>query len=168
LSGLPVDVLSGTNRGGGETGYSLKVKRLPIEQLWRVRQDSNRGSLLELMRKLMLFSEIHGIGKDIYTNDAITIDYGEIELPTSVAERTMKDEWQLQFGLTTEADMLRHDNPDLTREEAQVQFEKNLEEISKNNKLREELGLFDKTGGKKPLNEIQGNIYSRVASTENV
>jgi len=169
LSGLPIDVLSGTNKGEAESGYSLKVKRIPIEQLWSMRQDSNRASLIELARKTMLFSEIHQNKKNIYTDESVTVDFAEIEIPTSISERTMKEEWELGLGLTTEAEMIKNRNPDLTMEEAQAKFESNLKELAKNNELRRSFGLGQvdvNIVDRKSLNEIQGKIYSSVARTE--
>jgi hypothetical protein len=167
LSSLPVDVLAGTNKADAETGYSLKIKRMPIEQLWQCRQDSNRSSLVELMRKTMLFAEYHLNKKGkLYDNSAVTVDFGEVETPMMVSEQQMQEEWELRTGLVSPFDLMQVRNKDLTKDQAKEQYKENLDDIQEAKKWREERGLDTDTFDEKNLNEIQGNTFSSMATTE--
>ncbi|MHA2329812.1 MAG: hypothetical protein ACXACR_14950, partial [Candidatus Hodarchaeales archaeon] len=166
LSSLPVDVLSGTNKAEAETGYSLKIKRMPIDQLWERRQDSNRASLIELMRKTMLFTEVHTKRKGLYDDKPITIDFGEIEVPMMVAEEQAKDEWEVRHAIASPYEIIQRRNPDLTKEQAKEQYETNLDDIQEARESRISRGLDVSVFEEKRLNEVQGERFSSMATTE--
>lgn len=158
LSSLPVEVLAGSNKSVAESGYSLRIKRMPIEQLWDRRKVNYGYALRELIKKTLIFSGVHLNKKDLYSKkDSIKVDFSEVEIPMSPGEKLIDSEWKLNNALKTEIDLMIEDNPDLTKEQALVEFEENLKIRSGLLELKEKyLGKFKEESPS--LSKIRGEV----------
>lgn len=169
LSSLPIEVLSGSNKAVAESGYSLKMKRMPIEQLWNRRKVNYSTSTRELCKKSMIFVGVHNNKSGLYKNgDSVAIDYKELDIPVAASEKIVEDEWGLERGIKSEIDLIMEENPDLNRKQAEKRFEENLATRRHVLELKEKyLGKFsDENGNDGQAAKIRGKINAGIGGED--
>ena len=58
--------------------------------------------------------------------DNFSVEFGEVEYPTTTQETIAKEEYELQKGFTTEEELLQKRKKDITLKEAEGIINKNL------------------------------------------
>jgi len=137
FSQVPAEIISQT--GGSQfpqSGYALRIRRIPIENLWQDRRMSYGPSLIELVKKAIIVDEIN-------RNEHSTRSFYEVEGSIRFTDTTpgldpqeqaIKDEQEIKYAIISPVDLMIRSDPSLTREEAK-------ERILKNKKEMEELGV---------------------------
>lgn len=129
FSQVPSSVISSSSESAApQSGYALKIKRIPIEQVWQKRRMSYGPSLKNLVRLAVLADAIN-------KNEVVDFDVqADIEFSSTVPEsspqeQTMKDESDLRHNIITPVDIMLRKYPNMTREEALERIKKNKEEM---------------------------------------
>lgn len=149
LSKVPKHVLSGTAQASPESGYALRIKRMPIESVWQNRRNTYRCTVSDLMAKTIIFHNINmkrAIPKPGEISER-TIEYNMPYVPLNVQEQQMQDTFDLQHGIQTEVDLMLRKYPNLTREQAKSKLMENIDETNEINEKRAELMPGEGEGG---------------------
>ena len=121
---------------GGEmpSGISLVIKDFERSEdykddieLWRVYEH-------EIYELEKVIAEYNGVS--LPSEEKFVVKFKEPEYPRSLQEVIMKNDWDLEHGLTTEVDILMKENTDLSFSQAKKIIEKN-KEINSNGKENE-------------------------------
>jgi hypothetical protein len=108
---------------GGEvpSGISLMVKDMERKEdyyddiaLWRLYEKD----LYEIERTIAAYNNIN-------LSEEFGIDFYEVEYPKTVQDQILKDNFDLQNNLTTQAKIMVRENKDLTLEQAQAIIDNN-------------------------------------------
>lgn len=141
LSKVPKHVLSGSVQASPESGYALRIKRMPIEQIWARRKNSYTPTYLDLMAKTIMFYNVHNrkasprnkeLGKRV-------VEFLPPDIPLNSQEQQLMDTFELQHNVITEVDLMIRKFPWLSREEAMSKIVENLEESGEIQEKRSEL-----------------------------
>lgn len=131
FSQVPSSVISSANESSmPSSGYALKIKRIPIEQVWQKRRMSYGPSLKNLVRLAVLVDAVN-------RNEAADFDVQvDIEFSSTVPEispqeQIVKDENELRHNIITPVDIMLRNHSTMTREEAIERIKKNKEEMMK-------------------------------------
>jgi len=136
LSKIPTEVLSGSKKDLPASGFSLQVKRMPIESLWKEKKEIYADPISSLMSNGIIVQNTHG--KTVATKDpSAQVIYSEVPLPMEAQSQQMQDAFDLEHGVTSPVGLYMRKH-DVSREEAEEAILKNLEETKK---IREALGL---------------------------
>jgi len=131
LSKVPIEVIGGGSKRGVEASSTLRVKRVPLERVWKQRKASYTTAEEDLAKKTVLVAKnVWGIG-DI--NDLRPqIDYGEMSTPMDTSEKLEKDVQELHLGLTNPYKLYLEKDPDIgDLEAAAIEVHKNIEATKK-------------------------------------
>ncbi len=105
--------------GGVPSGESLKVKNIELLEL---RED-------DVATWQVADEQLYAVEQAVWEGalPKRVINYDEISFPVTPTEQQAQDQWDLDHGLITEAQILMRDNPDgyKTEKKAQEQIEKN-------------------------------------------
>ena len=106
--------------GGVPSGESLKVKNIELLEL---RED-------DVATWQVADEQVYEVEKAVWKGSLPkrTVNYDEIAFPVTPTEQQAQDQWDLDHGLLTTAQILMRDNPDgfKTEKKAQRQIEKNM------------------------------------------
>ncbi len=129
LSKIPTEVLSGSKKDLPASGFSLQVKRMPIESLWTEKKEIYTDPISSMMSNGIIVQNTHG--KTVTTKDpkAQTI-YSEVPLPMEAQSQQMQDAFDLEHGVTSPVGLYMRKH-DVSREEAETAILKNLERPKK-------------------------------------
>jgi hypothetical protein len=131
---VPSEVMASSKGLTPESGYALRIKRIPIEQEWERRRMSYGPSIKDLNKKAIIVDNInHGKapgGEDV----VVDVAFHDTVAPLAPQEQILTDEQQLRYNLITPVDLMLRMRPELERDEAKKM-------IDKNKKENEELGL---------------------------
>src|SRR3990167_11235698 len=88
------------------------------------------------MTKLVWNTHAQELGVDELNDDGFEfkVDFAEIGIQETPADKQAKREFELKHNLSTPADWLIEDNPDLTKEQAEQKLKENRMFNSTNNK----------------------------------
>ena len=116
------------------SGYSLRIKRIPIDQLWKSRKLNYGPSLRDMVRKAVVIQDINEGGTTFNKNDsgkdiAVDIRFTDTTAPLSPQEQLMEDQFMLAQSLITPIDILMRENPEMTRDEAKLKILNNKKEM---------------------------------------
>lgn len=130
VSHVPTEVIaSAKTAASAESGYALRIRRIPIEQEWDTRRMSYGPSLRDLGRMSVAVDKINKGAK----SDPSTIDVGVKFTDTipvlAPQEQLLTDEQDLRYNLMTPVDMLMRKNPGMSRDEATAVIKKNQKEM---------------------------------------
>jgi hypothetical protein len=117
-----------------ESGYALRIKRIPIEQEWERRRMSYGPSMKELAKKSVAVDDVNNGKKTNVDEIKVGVAFFDTTPPLAPQEQILTDEQQLRYNLITPVDLMLRQRPDLEREEAKKLLEKNKKE-------NEDLGL---------------------------
>ena len=139
VSRVPSEVLSGSKKDLPASGFSLRVKRMPIEHLWSEKKENYAVPTEDMVRNARIVQNTHGKKVGEGKDPEMVVIYKEVKIPEEAQTEQLKDAFELEHGLTSPVDlyMKRHKT---SREEAEDAVLKNLEETKA---IREQLGLTE-------------------------
>lgn len=134
-----------SNAKAGDSGVALKIRFVPHQQANTRRITGYRTAEMKLWRNTIMLAKQEGMSVDV-SPEAMqaTIDYSEYSVPTEVSDELADRTFRLSKGMTTPAELLREDNPELTVAESEKIITNNLAE-------NQALGI---TGPPQNLNEL--------------
>jgi hypothetical protein len=140
--------------GSAESGYSLKIKNLPLEKVVDQQKKLYRWHEKELFEKTMIVNNEQYKNKKIAENGVFKIDFADPEYPESPEDTRKAWSFDIEMGAKSVADYAMFVNPDLKSEdEAVAHIEKNVE---LNKTVAEETGLDINTILKRAFEEEGG------------
>jgi len=136
FSQVPSEIISQT--GGSQfpqSGYALRIKRIPIENLWQDRRMSYGPSFMKLIQMSLVIDEYHTSGKiRPLTEIHPSIRFTETIPGLDPQEQAIKDEQEIKYAIISPVDLMIRQNPYLSRQEAK-------DKILANRKEMEDLGM---------------------------
>lgn len=132
FSQVPAEIIQQT--GGSQfpqSGYALRIKRVPIENLWQDRRMSYGPSLLKLVQMSVVVDEVNNgeLSERKYSEIAGSIRFTETVPGLDPQEQAIKDEQDIKYAIISPIDLMIRQRPDLTREQAKELIMKNREEM---------------------------------------
>jgi hypothetical protein len=123
---VPGEVMSsaGTSQAP-QSGYALRIKRMPIENLWDERRMSYGPSYRRLIKTAVVIDELNGgeiqsreeaAAKLEEVNPEIT--FTDTKPGLAPEEMVIKDQHDLQYGVISPVDIVLRDHPEMSRDEA--------------------------------------------------
>lgn len=131
FSRVPQSVFSSQgNKGGIQSGYALKIKRIPIEQLWEGRRTSLGPSYADLV-SLALHVDYTHRGKDpkgkFTMEEKPSVEFSSTSPGLSPQEQLIQDQFDLRYNLITPIHMMIRKYPGMSEEEALERLKENTE-----------------------------------------
>lgn len=130
FSKVPTEVLSSSSAEFPQSGYALRIKRIPIEQVWEKRRMSYGPSLRDLTRKAVIVDSVNR-NESIEEEIKVDVEFSKTVPGLSPQEQAIQDQQDLQFHLITPVDLMLRKHPEMTREEALKKIEENKKEAEK-------------------------------------
>ena len=124
-----------------QSGFSLKIKRMPFDDFITTKKASYGPSMLSFAKmavKIYYYNNNAGVMPDD-NKLAATLDFSEMESTNSEQEQMARDEFSLRYNLITPIDLMIRENPDLTVEQAEELYMKNKEFNEGENEEEEEM-----------------------------
>lgn len=139
VSRVPTEILSGSKKDLPASGFSLRVKRMPIEHLWSEKKENYAIPTEDMVRYARIVQNTHGKKVGGKEDPNMQIIYKEVKIPEEAQTEQLKDAFELEHGLTSPVDlyMKRHK---VSKEEAEEAVLQNLQETQA---IREQLGLTE-------------------------
>jgi hypothetical protein len=155
---VPSEVMASSKGLTPESGYALRIKRIPIEQEWERRRMSYGPSTKDLAKKSVVVDKVNR-GKGGSVDDVVVdVDFYDTTPPLAPQEQILTDEQHLRYNLMTPVDLMLREHPDMSREEAK-------ERIEKNKKENEDLGLtlFGEDGNQTEFERLSSKMGRKAA-----
>jgi hypothetical protein len=126
VSRVPSDVLSHGTANDYQSGYALRVKRVPIEAVWEKRRLSFGPAYKQLVKMALLVDAVH---KKEEPNVDLPIDvlFTSTVPGFNPTEQAVQDEFDLRYDLITPLDLMMRKYPELSRAEAEEKLLANKE-----------------------------------------
>lgn len=125
---VPSEVMSSSKGITPESGYALRIKRVPIEQEWDRRRMSYGPSVKDLCKKAVVVDKVNR-GKSASLEDlSVDVKFFDTVPPLAPQEQILTDEQHMRYNLITPVDLMLRQRPDLGREEAKKLIENNKKE----------------------------------------
>jgi hypothetical protein len=135
ISRVPSEVMSSAKGITPESGYALRIKRIPIEEEWEKRRMSYGPSVKNLAKKAVVVDTYQRSASIVpMENIHLAVDFTDTTPPLAPQEQILTDEQHMRYNLITPVDLAMRSDPTLTREEARIKIERNRKEM-------EELGF---------------------------
>lgn len=155
FSRVPGSVFSSRSTGGAaQSGYALKIKRIPIEQVWESRRLSFGPAYEDLVSLTLHVDAVHA-GKnpgDLFLfENRPSIAFSSTTPGLSPQEQLIQDQFDLRYNLQTPVDLMIRKYPSMTRDDALERLQKNTEE---NRILGAHTAPIDVTGDAAALENI--------------
>jgi len=125
LTGYHISPQNFTMSGSPASGFSLKISNIGKLEYRKAQLPMYRKKEKELYDIEKVVWNYHRPSEQIDEDAKVEIDFAEIEYPKSPQERISQDEFDLRHNLTTELDLLKRNNPDLTEDMAKELYLKN-------------------------------------------
>ena len=165
FSHVPEEVLSSAgSQGAPQSGYALRIKRIPIENAWQERRESYGPSLKKMVKMAIVIDQLNG--REITPQEAPS--YMEAVQPSIIftdtqpglapQEQIIKDQHELQYGVISPIDLVLRKHPEMSREDAK-------QHIINNRKEAEELGI-SMMESKEDADEGYENLNRRLSVVE--
>jgi hypothetical protein len=112
-----------------QSGFSLKIKRMPFDDFIQTKKASYGPSMLNLAKMAINIYYYNTNAGTMPDNNklAATLDFSEMDSTNSEQEQITRDEFDLRYNLITPIDLMIRNNPDLTVEQAKDSYMKNKE-----------------------------------------
>lgn len=128
FSQVPSSVISSADDSAvPQSGYALKIKRIPIEQAWQKRRMSYGPSLKNLVRLAVIADSINKNESPDF-DVHVDIEFTNTIPESSPQEQIIKDETDLRHNIITPVDLMLRKYPTMTRDEAIEKIKANKEE----------------------------------------
>jgi len=129
VSHVPTEVIASARGMTTESGYALRIRRIPIEQEWESRRMSYGPSLRDLSRMTVAVDSINK-GIQLRPEDvSVAVKFTDTVPVLAPQEQLLSDEQDLRYNLITPVDLLLRKYPGMSREEAKDVIKKNQEEM---------------------------------------
>jgi hypothetical protein len=118
------------NKGAPQSGYALKIKRIPIEEVWENRRLSY-GPSYEMLCALTMYVDAVQSGKTSsmgYLDNPPSITFSSTVPGLSPQEQLIQDQFELRYNLVTPIDLYIRKHPGMKREDAMEIIKRNQEE----------------------------------------
>jgi hypothetical protein len=117
-------------KGAPQSGYALKIKRIPIEEVWENRRISYGPTYTDLI-KLTMHVDAVQLGstdsiKFLESNPSVT--FSSTVPGLSPQEQLISDQFELRYNLITPVDLYIRKHPGIKREDALKQIQENMKE----------------------------------------
>lgn len=143
------------SKGGIQSGYALKIKRIPIEQLWENRRTAYGPSYADLCSLVLHVDYVHrGKNPQLKFLEDVkpSVEFSSTTPGLSPQEQLVQDQFDLRYNLITPIDMMMRKYPGMGEEEALERIKENIE---KNKMLGVHVGgVVDVTGDAAALENI--------------
>jgi hypothetical protein len=136
---VPSEVMASSKGLTPESGYALRIKRIPIEQEWERRRMSYGPSVKDLCKKTVIVDNVNKGKSGDVSDMTVDVAFHNTTAPLAPQEQILTDEQQMRYNLITPVDLMLRERPELERDEAKEMIEKNKKEM-------EEMG-FTQFGG---------------------
>lgn len=131
FSQVPSSVISSSDESAiPQSGYALKIKRIPIEQAWQKRRMSYGPSLKNLIRLAILVDNVNR-NETVDLDIQVDVEFSSTTPENSPQEQIVKDESDLRHNIITPVDIMLRKYPTMTRDEAIKKIQDNKEESQK-------------------------------------
>ena len=121
FSRVPSSVFSSQGtKGAPQSGYALKIKRIPIEEVWEGRRLSYGPAYQDLVSLTMYVDAVQSgeASADKYLADFPSITFSSTVPGLSPQEQLIQDQFELRYNLSTPVDLYLRKHPGLKREDA--------------------------------------------------
>lgn len=111
----------------GEAGVAIVAKQLALADYRKRRQNQFRSREVELVRLTLDVMKVHQTGGHIASNlrdVEVAVKYQDIKAPMD-QQSVNEWSWRFQNRINTPIDYLMHENPEMTEEEAQKEYDEN-------------------------------------------
>ena len=117
VSRVPAEVLSSTPGQGGpyQSGFALRIKRLPIEEVWNKRRLSYGPAYRSNIRMALTVDAINKKEDPPPDDLGIDIEFSDTKPGLSPQEQTIQDEFDLRYGVITPVDLMMRKYPECLR-----------------------------------------------------
>jgi hypothetical protein len=153
--GLPMTV-SPRERAYAESGVALSIRRQPMLDLWKARQEVWKPAEERLAQIIL---QVRGAFYGSHTHPdgvTLTLSYPEPRQPLPSPERNEADTWELEQGLTSRTRILM-ERKGLTREQAIEWQKQTLEDLKQEEALYQAAGLETPTEKKQAAQDDLGD-----------
>jgi hypothetical protein len=153
FSRVPSSVFSSQgSKGAPQSGYALKIKRIPIEEVWENRRVSYGPAYAHLVGLTMYVDAVqtNSGAAEKFLEDTASITFSSTVPGLSPQEQLIQDQFELRYNLVTPVDLYVRKHPGMKREDA-------LKHLIENQKENLQLGvtLFD------PLNTSGTDVIAK-------
>lgn len=133
FSRVPASVFSSqSSKGAPQSGYALKIRRIPIEQVWESRRQSYGPSYSDLARKTLIVDKVHqGEEWEEIKGIVPVVEFSTTTPGMSPDEQLVQDQFELRYNIISPVDIFLRSNKNIDREEAI----KRMLDIKKENEL---------------------------------
>ncbi|MGW8179022.1 MAG: hypothetical protein ACWGQW_09695, partial [bacterium] len=111
-----------------ESGYALRIKRIPIEQEWERRRMSYGPSIKDLCKKTIIVDRVNNNKSANVDDMSVDVKFFDTTAPLAPQEQILTDEQHMRYNLITPVDLMLRQRPDLSREDAKKLIEANKKE----------------------------------------
>jgi hypothetical protein len=125
---VPSEVMASSKGIAPESGYALRIKRIPIEQEWERRRMSYGPSVKDLAKKAVVVDKVNRGGSASTDDLSVDVKFFDTTPPLAPQEQILTDEQHMRYNLITPVDLMLRQRPDLSREEAKKLIEANKKE----------------------------------------
>jgi uncharacterized protein YeeX (DUF496 family) len=117
-------------KGAPQSGYALKIKRIPIEEVWENRRLSYGPTYTDLIRITMHVDAVHTGNGDtsVFLETKPSVTFSSTVPGLSPQEQLISDQFDLRYNLITPVDLFVRKHPGIKREDARKQIEDNMKE----------------------------------------
>lgn len=131
FSRVPQSVFSSEgSKGAPQSGYALKIKRIPIEEVWENRRLSYGPAYAQLCQITMCVDATYSRNGNAqsYLDKAPGITFSSTIPGLSPQEQLITDQFELRYNLITPVDLYIRKHPGVKREDALTQLKENQQE----------------------------------------
>lgn len=131
FSRVPQSVFASTgNKGAPQSGYALKIKRIPIEEVWENRRISYGPAYTHLCTMTLYVDAIHtgSANPQKYLGLSPSVTFSNTIPGLSPQEQLIQDQFDIRYNLLTPVDLYIRKHPGMKREDALVQIQENQKE----------------------------------------
>jgi hypothetical protein len=151
ISHVPSEVMSSSKGITPESGYALRIKRVPIEQEWDKRRMSYGPSFRDFSKKVVAVDRVNRNNAKVDRSDlSVEVQFTDTTPPLAPQEQILTDEQELRYNLITPVDLMLRKDPTLTRDEA-------LNRLKRNQTENDSLGVV-------PFGEDNQSEFERLSS----
>jgi len=125
FSSVPIEAISTSRSKVPESGYALKIRRIPIEDLYKQRRLSYGPALKKLAKMVIAVNQKYQ-GIDVKQQDVkVNVQFSETGTELSAPEQIASDNHNLANNTISAIDIMMRNNPDMTEDEARVKIAEN-------------------------------------------
>jgi hypothetical protein len=133
ISRVPVTVLAGPHGKSPQSGFSLQVKRMPIEYVWAEKRGNYEDSVKDLIRYTRIVESTHvNQTPKLKKKPTIKVPWNLMQTPVEAQTQQAQDAFELETGLTSQIELYMRKHK-VDREAAKLGVMRNLKEKEKIN-----------------------------------